>query len=207
MTASTLPRCSSALSDAYAAVTEVNAEWLQTLHRAACSHARPFPLPPEVRILAARSSATEWPKFARCGGLLVEAGFADPGLWPAPGRNDGMAVTSDIGLAWLPRRLHVMLAHSTLIVAWHVLQTCPQEASVLLGMTAEVAARFAAYKLADLARRARRWPERCQPRWAHRADIWATIWKPPPRAAAATLLCLKASASSSPQVLASLGRR
>ena len=94
-----------------------------------------------------------------------------------------------------------------LMVAWHTVHAVPSLAGVLLGMSEDVVCVFAKLSIADLGNVARSQFDWVRPRWADRADIWASIvaaGEPGLGAKPMTVLrCLKASATESHRLLSS----
>jgi hypothetical protein len=159
------------------AVHQVNAQLLDIL----CVSARsttprsPFTDPLRARFISLSVSQRE--RLACCGTLLVDVGFSDPDRWR------GAAESSEKSLVQTPPQLDhwllpdeaILLAHSTLLVAWSVLHGARSEAGVLLGTPPETAGILSAMTVNQLSYVAQRYAAWVRPRWMGAPRVWAGL--------------------------------
>jgi hypothetical protein len=136
--------------------------------------------PPTAGVLAAPGSlAWQWRglalearrRAAGCPFLLLDLGFARPGLWRG---GTGQVATGTLGVAEaVPvTRLAPALLHRALLFAWHLVRVHRQAARISLGMGPHAAEALAARRLGELEQLAQQQPAWLQPRWADRPALW-----------------------------------
>jgi hypothetical protein len=189
--------------DALDAVHEVNEQLLDALCQNAAASDAPFPLAHPLRARVAGLTADDRRQIAQCGVLLVDAGFSDCQLWSEAINDTGLGAPARPSCGWLSIEHAISLAHSTLLVAWHVVRASPAIASVLLGMSSESAAAYTRFGVRDLAYIAQRHSNWMRPRWQHRPEIWGALLDlaatvPEPDAVSMTLRCLQLSGGHAP---------
>ena len=180
------------------AVSAVNDQVLEALTECARSESAEFPLDVTLRARVAGLTPDERQRAARCGVLLADANLVDFAFWREVALEGESTRSTELLRAWLPIEESRSLAHSVLLVAWHLIHANPSVARVLLGMSASGVGAFRELSLADLAHMARRHPECVRPRWAHRLDLWTAVVDGTSGGAgedprSLTLRCLKAS--------------
>ena len=124
------------------ALEGVNAQLLELLCAQAREPVEHFPFGQPVRSRLAMLSDHDRSQMARFGVLLVDAGFSDPHRWRAAAGAAGLGDRDPAAAPvphWLSEQDGILLAHSTLLVAWSVLQWKRDEAALLLGMCQETA--------------------------------------------------------------------
>ena len=159
------------------AVHQVNAQLLDILCVSARSTTPRSPFKDPLRARFTRLSASQCERLACCGTLLVDVGFSDPGRW----RN--AAESSEKSPVQLPPQLDqwllpdeaILLAHSTLLVAWSVLHGARSEAGVLLGTPPETAGIVAGMTVNQLSYIAQRYAAWVRPRWMEAPKIWSGL--------------------------------
>lgn len=191
------------------AIADLNAEFLEALVETANYRPDLFPLPPALRSDFSQILVPQCRERGRCGILLADARFSDTARWISVVSGDHPdTILNEHPAHWLSVGQGVVVAHSVLMVAWHIVQAVPSLVSVLLGMSDEVAREFAKLSISDLTHVARDQASWVRPRWADREDVWASIIarrhsgadpEPP-----AVLRCLKATASESRRMLSSI---
>lgn len=219
------------LTEALEAVAELNGEWLEALKERASQDNPEFPLPATLRSLFASLTRAQCRERGQCGVLLVDGGFTNVARWQVIADSGEVIPISTImeddagPPRWLPYKHAIVLAHSTLLVTWQIVHSCPAAAGVLLGMSEPVVQPYGRLSLSDLSRLARSHPGWFRPRWSDRPDIWAGILQSNPLStsqsdpqshskshsksnyntapASAVLHCLKLSATGSARVLSS----
>jgi hypothetical protein len=181
------------------ALEGVNAQLLDLLCAQAREAVEHFPFSEPVRSRLAILTDHDRSQMARFGVLLVDAGFSDPYRWltatagAAPRDADPLA---EPATHWLPEKDGVLLVHSTLLVAWSVLQWKRDEAALLLGMcqeTADLIATLGVKQLSEIAQHRWRW---VQPRWTQIPHAWVDLMefaqkRGPLSASYGTLRCLQ----------------
>ncbi len=181
------------------AVSAVNRQFLEALTECARSESAEFPLDASLRARMAGLTPDEGQKAARCGVFLADANFLDFACWREVALEGESTRSTELLRAWLSIEESRSLAHSVLLVAWHLIHANPAVARVLLGMSASGVGAFRELSLADLAHIARRHPGCVRPRWAHRLEVWTDVLGGTPGGGtpdsrSLTLRCLKASA-------------
>jgi hypothetical protein len=159
------------------AVHQVNAQLLDILcvsARSTTAHS-PFTDPLRARFISLSASQRE--RLVCCGTLLVDIGFSDPGRWRNAAQSlDISAVQMPTQLAsWLLPDEAILLAHSTLLVAWSVLHAARSEAGVLLGTPPETAGILAGMTVNQLSHIAQRYAAWVRPRWMETPRVWAGL--------------------------------
>ena len=186
------------------AVADLNAEFLEALVETARSAPDQFPLSHCLRSEFRRLMVKQCRERGRCGVFLVDAAFSDHIRWARIASRDLDAFPQDPA-HWLSIGQGMVVAHSALIVAWHIVHAVPSLVSVLLGMSDEVMCEFGRLSISDLTYIARTRFSWVRPRWADRADVWASIIASghcgSDQEPAAILRCLKVSASESRRML------
>ena len=140
-------------------------------------HNSPLPLKDPLRARFTRLSASQCERLACCGTLLVDVGFSNPGRW----RNAAESLeTSAVQMPpqldqWLLPDEAILLAHSTLLVAWSVLHGARSEAGVLLGTPPETAGIVAGMTVNQLSYIAQRYAAWVRPRWMEAPKIWSGL--------------------------------
>lgn len=161
--------------DALDAIQEVNEHFLDLLCQAAAGAGPGFPLAGPLRTRLAALQASQRSQAAQCGVLLADAGFSDRQRWSDSVHEPCNEYAPSREANWLSDEQAMSLAHSTLLIAWHVVQASPVVASVLLGMPYPSAIAYAQLSVKDLAYIARRHSNWIQPRWQRRPEIWSSI--------------------------------
>ncbi len=191
------------------AVVALNEQLLDALANSARATSAKFPLPDSVRLSFAAMSDGKRRLAARCGVLLLDAGFSDETGWRDLALLGAREAYSNQICAWLSPEESVVLSYSALMVAWYIVHTTPGAAGVLLGMSDPVLEEFRFLGVGNLAAIARRHPHWIQPRWLDRPDVWFDLIDDPARADASHLTtvplrCLTVSAAYAPNLLASM---
>jgi hypothetical protein len=160
---------------AVTAVHQVNAQLLDVLRTRAVSDISRFPFEEPFRARFASLNPTQCERLACCGTLLIDVGFSDANRW----RSVAAAVekftvpTPAHPELWLLPAEAVLMAHSTLLVAWSVLHGARSEAGVLLGTSPEAARIIAGMTVNQLAYVAQSHPHWVRPRWMDAPKVWA----------------------------------
>lgn len=156
---------------AFAPLAEINELALELLaRRAAGEAARLPPMLRESRELWCSLGVAQRRRLAGCPFLLLDislAGFADA---PACGREGVRDAGGDdwwAAGASLPR-----LAYLTLTYAWHLAQTRPLAARVVLGLSDDCCAWFAKLGLRELGECAESCLRSLRPRWSDSPAVW-----------------------------------
>jgi len=187
------------------AVADLNAEFLEALGETARSAPDQFPLSHCLRSEFSRLMVAQCRERGRCGVFLADAAFTDRIRWARVASGGDLDAFPQEQAHWLTIGQGVVAAHSALMVAWHIVHTVPSLVSVLLGMSDEVMCEFGKLSISDLAYIARSRFSWVRPRWADRADVWASIiasgHSGSDQEPAAVLRCLKVSASESRRML------
>jgi hypothetical protein len=192
------------------AIADLNAEFLEALVETAKYRPDLFPLPRALRSDFSQILVTQRRERGRCGILLADARFSDSARWAGvvSGNDPDVILEEQEQEHWLSVGQGVVVAHSVLMVAWHVVHAVPSLVSVLLGMSDGVAREFGKLSISDLTHIARHRASWVRPRWAGREDLWASIitrghssldQEPP-----VVLRCLQATASESHRMLSSM---
>lgn len=181
------------------AVSAVNEQLLEGLSESARGASDEFPLPQSLRLKIATLTVEELRKVARCGVYLADANLIDFACWREAALTGESTALPAAFRAWLPVERSSSLAHSALLVAWHLTQTNPAVARVLLGMSAPGVAAYRALGISDLAHIARHHSDWVRPRWSQRLDVWSDLIDSVIRPGAQgprtmTLRCLQVSA-------------
>jgi hypothetical protein len=113
-------------------------------------------------------------RVSRCPFLLVEAGFRDPARWVAARLTPSGVSATVVPAHTSPNRL-VSLARSTMLVAWHVIQSSPLDADLLLGATPDCASVLAGFSLPQMEELAEKHSDWVRPRWEQRLDRWQLL--------------------------------
>jgi hypothetical protein len=153
---------------------ELNESLLRLLIEAA---RRPEPettpgLPTTLRKQLATLDAPAIGRLASCHISLVDLGFMDRDRWNAIARHQDPPPSGDGGLPRLPA---IHLAHATLTLAWTLLQSSKESASVVFGMTPSIAVVVASLGVQTIQDVAERYPHWVRPRWASRPGIWSNL--------------------------------
>ena len=183
------------------AAHQINAQLLNLLCAKAASTGPNFPFDAPLRVRFADLTVSQRERLARCGTLLVDLGFSDPGRWrqvadEAQAQNsERIAGTSE---PWLLTDEAVFVAHSALLVAWSVLQGARAEAGVLLGIAPETAGIVSAMSVNQLSGVAQRYAQWVRPRWMEQPRVWSDLLDfavdlSPNRSAFGVLRCWQAS--------------
>ena len=134
-----------------------------------------YPLVRELGELWPKLDAEALKRAAACPYLLLDAGFADSTRWMwAHGhqvleRERGPTVP----FFTVPRAAAVM--RKVLIYGWHLAQSRPSAARLLLGMSAPCVQLVGACTLSQLDDLAEKHPAWLQPRWPQRVRIWREL--------------------------------
>jgi hypothetical protein len=190
-----------ALDELMSALIEVNSRLLDALI-ASAQRDEQFALPRELRSPFAALNSNQSHEGARCGVLLVDAGFGDLLFWRgrlAAARGQVLTVDPTESLT---NSAALVIEHSVLMLAWHIVHSVPILAGVLLGMSEPVMPIFRALRITDLAAITQCRPRGLKPRWSNRPELWSEILlaaQQPPECAGNTrvLRCLQASANES----------
>jgi hypothetical protein len=191
------------------AITASNQQLLDALAMSARMQSGAFPLADTLRFHLGGLTKEDRNRAARCGVLLADAGFSDVDRWRAIARqSEGDRLSSDTR-EWLSSGDSVVLAHAVLMVAWYIVNTTPELAGVVLGMTDPVIAEYRSLGVGQLALVATRRPHWIRPRWAGRSDVWLDLLErctlsDASAASYLTLRCLSANAAASVHLLASM---
>jgi hypothetical protein len=159
------------------AVHQINSQLLDILCISARSTIPRSPFKASLRARFTKLSASQCERLACCGTLLVDVGFSDPGRW----RNAAESLeTIPVQMSaqpdhWLLPDEAILLAHSTLLVAWSVLHGARSEAGVLLGTPPETAVIVAGMTVNQLSYIAQRYAAWVRPRWMEAPRVWAGL--------------------------------
>jgi hypothetical protein len=192
--------------DVLDAIQEVNEHFLDVLCQSAAGVGANFPLSAPLRTRFAALQVSQRSQAAQCGVLLVDAGFSDRQRWSNILQASCGEYAACREANWLSDEQASSLAHSTFLIAWHVVHASPVVASVLLGMPYVRAIAYAQLSVKDLAYIARRHADWIQPRWQRRPEIWSSILdlatdESNSDSARVTLRCLQLSGGHAPWLL------
>ena len=187
------------LTGVLTAVTAVNSQLLEALTECARSGNSEFPLDQSLRDRVAALALDERQKAARCGVLLADVNFVEFACWREVALEGESNRSTEFLRAWLSIEKSRSLAHSVLLIAWHVIQANPAVARVLLGMSESGVAAYRELSIADLTHIALSHPEWVRPRWAHQLEVWSDLVGLAPAGGtqnlrSVTLRCLQVSA-------------
>lgn len=129
-------------------------------------------LPTTLRKQLAALDAPSVGRLASCHISLVDLGFMDRDRWSAIARHQDPPPSRDGGLPRLPA---IHLAHATLTLAWTLLHSSKESASVVFGMTPSIAVSVANLGVQTIQDVAERYPHWVRPRWAGRPGIWSNM--------------------------------
>jgi hypothetical protein len=157
----------------------VNRQFLDLLCAQASTAPLQHPFTDPVRSRLANLSTGERLQMSRCCVLLVDAGFSDSRRWQ--GLKEAMSsagpatIESRRQSEWLPAEEGRLMAQSTLLVAWSLLQWNPAEACVLLGMSRDTSAIIENFKVDELSIIAAHYPDWITPRWTQHPRAWLEL--------------------------------
>lgn len=196
--------------DALDAIQQVNKHFLDVLCQAAAGAGHSFPLAAPLRTRLAALKPGQKSQASQCGVLLADAGFSDRLRWINSLQEPCDEYVASGQGHWLSEKQASSLAHSTLLIAWHVVHASPAVASVLLGMPYPSAIAYAQLSIKDLAYIARRHADWIQPRWQRRPEIWSSILdlatdESDGDSTRVTLRCLQLSGGHAPWLLPYVG--
>jgi hypothetical protein len=113
-------------------------------------------------------------EVSQCSFLLADAGFRDPARW----EHGSKYLTGDLphaeGRSPAQAKL-VALARSTLLVAWHTVQSSPLDAELVLGASPECAAIVGSLTLPQIEELAERNADWIRPRWDQQLERWRLL--------------------------------
>ena len=184
----------------------VNRQFLDILCARASTAPLQHPFTDPVRSRLANLSTGERLQMSRCGVILVDAGFSDSRRWQGLKETMSSAGSTTIegrrSSEWLPAEEGRLLAQSTLLVAWSLLQWNLAEACVLLGMSRDTAAIIENLRIDELSTIAAHYPDWIRPRWAQLPRVWLELLEfattsASQRLAFGTLRCLQLSGGHS----------
>jgi hypothetical protein len=160
------------------AAHQINAQLLDLLCAKAASVMANFPFDDLLRARFAVLTLSQRERLVRCGTLLVDLGFSDPARWRQVAQQ-GRAQTWEGAVGtpepWLLADEAVFVAHSTLLVAWSVLQGARAEAGVLLGTAPETAGIVSTMSVNQLSGVAQRYAQWVRPRWMEQPRVWSDL--------------------------------
>jgi hypothetical protein len=158
------------------AVHQLNAHLLDLLNVRAREAASTFPLEAPLRARFANLTVAQRVCLARCGTLLVDAGFSDAVRWRrVKEQTEGTNEVSTPPHPWLPRDDALLIAQSTLLVAWSILNAARTEAGVLLAISPEVAGIISSMGVNQLSVVAQRYPQWVRLRWEGLPAAWSNL--------------------------------
>ena len=196
--------------DALDAIQEVNEHFLDLLCQTAAGLGANFLFSTPLRSRLAALKNSQRRRAAQCGVLLADAGFSDRLRWSNILQEPCGEYAAYREANWLSDEQAMSLAHSTLLVAWHVAHASPVVASVILGMPYASAIAYAQLSVKDLTYIARRHADWIRPRWQRRPEIWSSILdlatdETGAESAQVTLRCLQLSGGHAPWLLPYVG--
>jgi hypothetical protein len=152
---------------------EINARLLELLAVAPedPGHAH-LPFARELHDLLQHMNPAARERAAACPYLLVDAGFQDSQRWARAAVDtehpEGAA-------ACFPRSQAIGLAHMTLTLAWSLVRSHRDAASLLLGVSPGCAVIIADLRLQELQHIASKHFDWIRPRWEHRPEVWRRL--------------------------------
>jgi hypothetical protein len=159
-----------------ASLHEVNERCLELLVRAArADPIHPFSLVLPNRDLLLQMTPELRKRAAARAFLLLDFEFRNLEWWTAVCRFPEKQFR---GTAWrnpFPRRSAIPLTRATLMLAWQVIRTARDNASIILGMADQVAEIIGDLQLTELDRIADRRHRHLEPRWADRPAVWRAL--------------------------------
>lgn len=173
-------------------VLEVNEQALWLLRAQCQAGGGPPPLIQEVKDLLLNLDAQSMRRAAASAVLLVDAGFADAGLWSCaivgavndrPQIETGPFFTVDGSVA---------LMRLVMTQAWHLARSQPAAARLLLGVSAANLGVIGGCTLSRLMRLAETRSHWLRPRWENRTGIWCDLLRMAGHAERGTLERLRA---------------
>jgi hypothetical protein len=159
---------------ALAAVQQLNLQFIELLCERAATGAQNFPLPPPLRERLASLPLQARLRLSASGTLLTDVGFSDPTRWRNVGTREETPST-DPTKVWASHEDAMALAHSTLVVAWYIVQASPSLAGVLLRMPSDTRIAYGTLGLSDVAHIARYHSDWLRPRWELNRDAWLSL--------------------------------
>jgi hypothetical protein len=111
--------------------------------------------------------------LARCPVALVDLEFRNVDLWRQIECVQGVSAARPSSLGCFPRLQAIQLAQATLTLAWSLVRSSRETASIILGIAPECAARLAGLGAAAVQRLAETQAPCLRPRW----DTDATFWR------------------------------
>jgi hypothetical protein len=156
-------------------VLEVNEQVLALLHAQCLAGDNRPPLSREVNDLLVNLDQRSLQRAAATAVLLVDVGFADPGLWSAAvigAVNDRvqMEPTPFFTVDGSVALMRLVMAH-----AWHLARSQPAAARLLLGFSAANLAVIGGCTLSRLTRLAETRSHWLRPRWENRPAVWCDL--------------------------------
>ena len=160
----------------FTSIHEVNERCLELLAYAArTEHLPPFSLTFQVRDLLLEMTPELRKRAAARAFLLVDFEFRNVDWWTAVRRYPQKQFR---GTAWrnpFPRRSAIPLTRATLILAWQIIRTAGEKASIVLGIADKVAEIIGELQLTELDRIADRRHRHLEPRWADQPAVWRLL--------------------------------
>jgi len=158
------------------AVEQLNAQFLTLVCVQAAAQHAPFFFQGELRTRFATLAPEERERLAKCGTLLVDFGADDL----RPDSIEDRSGVESLGYVparerWSPAPDALWISHATLLFARTVLSYSRAEASVLLGMTPDVADMIAVMRFQDLSSLAERNAGCVRLRWCDAPAFWAQL--------------------------------
>jgi hypothetical protein len=157
------------------AIRQLNLQFLDLLCERAASSSPYFPLATSARDKLAVLTAERRASVASCGVLLADIAFSKINEWKGmPEEPEAI----DLGTSesrWASHEQMSALTHSTLLVAWYIVQANTAVASVLLDMSEPVIAGYALLGLHDIALIAQERENWIAPRWAQNERAWLSL--------------------------------
>lgn len=215
---STTPRSGGgARKGALNAILGLNRQFVDLLCTQASTVNHAYPFSNALRSRLARLCAAERLQLASRGVLLIDAGFSDAHRWQAlkdaTASYRPAATGEERSSCWLPAGEGKLLALSTLLVAWALLQWNRAEGRVLLGMSRDTAAIVQDLSVNDLSMIVAHDSEWLKPRWLKFPRAWMELLEfaqatTAPEHSFATLRCLQWSGveSLTPRLLPRVSR-
>jgi hypothetical protein len=114
-------------------------------------------------------------RAARQPFALVDMNFRDAEWWTAVAQDPTRTWKDRPWRNASPKRAAVQLTQATLMLAWHMTRADLEAASVVFGMSRDVATAIASLGLSDIETIADRQFRHMRPRWEQQAEIWREL--------------------------------
>jgi hypothetical protein len=156
---------------------EVNERCLEliTLIAKLDPHEAPFTLITPLRSLLRGTKPVVRRRAARQPFALIDMEFRDRDWWHAVKSKPARAWKERSWRGSSPKRPAVQLAHTTLMLAWHMTRADPAAAAIVFGMQRDVVRTIATLPLSDIDVIAERHFRHLRPRWEDRPDLWREL--------------------------------